>query len=182
MYEILEPILYFIIGIFIILLVAPIIGVGLLLARDFATKNFFAFKRKTKRAIKTPVKAKPKAKKVTLFTKLNKSQKHWFRLVDMRANALDFKFLKKHHTPITYGNEHYIEYKANELEVPEDKREKVAFDRVEGLASIQNYINNNGSEKQKFHFLASWYGAIFYASSIGINVDKYQDLIDGTEQ
>ena len=184
MYEILEGILYFIIGIFIILIVGPIIGAGFLISKDFATKKYFAFKRKAKRSIKTPVKPKPKKpkpKKVTLFTKLNKSQKHWFGLVDMRANALEFNFLKKTYTPTTYGMEHFQEYRDNEFQVPENKREKVALDRVKGLASIQNYIKSNGSKKQKFHFRASLYGAILYASSLGINVDKYTDLIDWTE-
>ena len=35
------------------------------------------------------------------------------------------------------------------------------------------YIKSNGSKKQKFHYESSLKGALLYASSLGINIDKY---------
>ena len=71
------------------------------------------------------------------------------------------------------GKEHFVEYKNNEFRVPKEKRQEVALSRVEGLSSIRDYIKIKGSKKQKFHYESSLKGALLYASSLGINIDKY---------
>ena len=65
-----------------------------------------------------------------------------------------------------------LEYKSNEFQVPEDKREEVALGRIEGLLSIRDYIKSSGSKEQKFHYESSLKGALLYASSLGINIDE----------
>jgi len=114
-----------------------------------------------------------KTKKETT-SKLTDDQKYWKGLVDMRVNAMPFDFIERTYTVDSLGKDHFGEYKANEFQVPEDKREEVALGRVEGLSSIRDYIQSNGSKEQKFHFDSSIIGALLYASSLGINVDKYK--------
>ena len=114
-----------------------------------------------------------KPKKETT-TKLNDSQKYWLGLVDIRVNAMPFDFIIKTYTVDSLGKEHFDEYKSNEFQVPEDKRKEVALARVEGLSSIRDYIQSNGSKEQKFHLDSSIIGALLYASSLGINTDKYE--------
>ena len=116
---------------------------------------------------------KTKPKKETI-TKLTDDHKHWLGLVDMRVNSLPFDFYKRTYTVDRLGKEHFGEYKINEFKVPEEVREEVAMSRVEGLSSIRDYIKIKGSKEQKFHFESSIKGALLYASSLGINVDKYQ--------
>ena len=111
-------------------------------------------------------------------TKLNDSQKHWLGLVDIRVNALPFDFIKRTYTVDSLGKEHFDEYKINEYQVPQDKREEVALARVEGLSSIRDYIQSNGSKEQKFHLDSSIKGALLYASSLGIDTSIYEDLFD----
>ena len=116
---------------------------------------------------------KVKSKKETT-TKLTDNQKHWLGLVDIRVNALPFDFIKRTYTVDSMGKEHFVEYKNNEFRVPKEKRKEVALSRVEGLSSIRDYIKIKGSKKQKFHYESSLKGALFYASSLGININKYQ--------
>jgi|TARA_B110000858_G_C17502508_1_gene336646 hypothetical protein len=105
--------------------------------------------------------------------RLTDEQKHWLGLVDIRVNALPFDFIKRTYTVDSMGKEHFIEYKNNEFRVPKDKIQEVALSRIEGLLSIRDYIKSNGSKKQKFHYESSLKGALLYASSLGINIDKY---------
>ena len=99
-------------------------------------------------------------------------QTHWLGLVDIRVDAVSFDFIKKEHTVDSYGEEHNNEYKINEHSVPKDKRQEVAQSRVDGLLSIKDYIKNNGSEEQKFHYESSLKGAVLYASSLENNSDQ----------
>ena len=112
-------------------------------------------------------------RKKTKDTKLTDYQKHWLGLVDMRVNATNFDFIKRTDTVDSYGQGHFIEYKANEHRVPKEEREEVATNRVNGLLSIQDYINKEGSEEQKFHHASSLKGAKLYASSLWV-----QDQLD----
>jgi|TARA_B110000858_G_C17718179_1_gene433927 hypothetical protein len=115
--------------------------------------------------------SRPEKKETT--TKLSDNHKHWIGLVDIRVNSLPFDFIKRTYTVNSMGQEHFLEYKNNEFNVPKDKRNEVALSRVEGLSSIRNYIKSNGSKAQKFHYESSLKGALLYASSLGINVDNY---------
>ena len=90
-------------------------------------------------------------RKKTKDTKLTDYQKHWLGLVDMRVKATNFDFIKRTYTVDSFGQEHFNEYKANEHRVPKEEREEVATSRVNGLLSIQDYINTEGSEEEKFH-------------------------------
>ena len=121
------------------------------------------------------VKTKPKKVKSQkeLKIKLTDEQKHWLNLVNIRVDALPFDFIERTYTIDSMGEEHASEYINNEFKVPKDKRKEVALSRVEGLSSIQDYIKSNGSKKQKFHYESSLKGALLYASSLGINIDKY---------
>ena len=112
-------------------------------------------------------------RKRTKDTELTDYQKHWLGLVDMRVNATNFDFIKSTYTVDSFGQEHFSEYKANEHRVPEEEREEVATSRVNGLLSIQDYINKEGSEEQKFHHASSLKGAKLYASSLWV-----QDQLD----
>ena len=118
--------------------------------------------------------AKPKKVKSQkeLKIKLTDEQKHWLNLVNIRVDAMSFDFIERNYTVDSMGKEHFIEYKDNEFKVPKDKRKEVALSRVEGLSSIQDYIKSKGSKKQKFHYESSLKGALLYASSLGINIDK----------
>jgi len=112
-------------------------------------------------------------RKKTKDTKLTDYQKHWLGLVDMRVKATNFDFIKRTYSVDSFGQEHFNEYKANEHKVPKEEREEVATSRVNGLLSIQDYINKEGSEEQKFHHASSLKGAKLYASSLGV-----QDQLD----
>ena len=112
-------------------------------------------------------------RKKTKDTKLTDYQKHWLGLVDMRVNATNFDFIKSTYTADSFGQEHFNEHKANEHRVPKEEREEVATSRVNGLLSIQDYINKEGSEEQKFHHASSLKGAKLYASSLWV-----QDQLD----
>ncbi len=92
----------------------------------------------------------------------------------LRIFIRPFDFIKRTYTVNSLGEEHFAEYLANQVQVPEDKREEVALARVEGLSSIRDYIQSEGSKAQKFHLDASIKGALLYASSLGVNVDKYK--------
>jgi len=122
-------------------------------------------------------------RKKTKGTELTDYQKHWLGLVDMRVKATNFDFIKRTYTVDSFGQEHFNEYKANEHRVPKEEREEVATSRVNGLLSIQDYINKEGSEEQKFHHASSLKGAILYASSLGINFEQpLQDKEEVIEQ
>ena len=111
--------------------------------------------------------------KKELKIKLTDEQKYWLNLVEIRVNALPFDFIERTYTIDSMGEEHASEYINNEFKVPKDKRKEVALSRVEGLSSIRDYIKSKGSKKQKFHYESSLKGALLYASSLGINIDKY---------
>ena len=111
-------------------------------------------------------------RKKTKGTELTDYQKHWLGLVDMRVKATNFDFIKRTYTVDSFGQEHFNEYKANEHRVPKEEREEVATSRVNGLLSIQDYINKEGSEEQKFHHASSLIGAILYASSLGLHFEN----------
>jgi hypothetical protein len=115
---------------------------------------------------------KPKPKKETT-TKLTDDHKYWLGLIDTRVNSMPFDFIKRTYTVNSLGEDHFDEYKNNEFRVPKDKRKEVALSRLKGLSSIRDYIKSNGSKAQKFHLDSSIKGALLYASSLGINVDKY---------
>lgn len=114
---------------------------------------------------------KTKSKKETKI-KLTDEQKYWLNLVNIRVNALPFDFIERTYTVDSMGEEHASEYINNEFKVPKDKRKEVALSRIEGLSSIRDYIKSKGSKKQKFHYESSLKGALLYASSLGINIDK----------
>ena len=122
--------------------------------------------------INTAVNTKEAKPKKETKIRLTADQKHWLNLVDIRVNAMSFDFIERNYTVDSMGKEHYIEYKDNESKVPENKRKEVALSRVEGLSSIGDYIKIKGSKEQKFHYESSLKGALLYASSIGINVNK----------
>ena len=105
---------------------------------------------------------------------LNDDQKHWLGLVDMRVNSIPFNSIKDIYTAEALGNEHFIEYKKNETEIPETERQEVALSRVKGLLSISDYILRNGSDAQKYHYKSSIKGAILYANYNGINIDEFK--------
>ena len=133
---------------------------------------------------------KRKQNKKEKTTELTDYQKHWLGLVDMRVNAVPLDSIKEMHTIDSYGEGHFVEYKMNEHRVPEDEshemaqtRVEVAQTRVDGLLSIRDYINTNGSEEQKFHYESSLKGAKLYASSLGINFEQpLQDKEEVIEQ
>lgn len=104
--------------------------------------------------------------KKTPDIKLTDDQKHWLGLIDMRVSAVNFNLVKSTHTTYSYGESHFHEYKANEERVPKNEREEVAKSRVEGLLSIQDYIEAWGSEEQKFHYESSLIGAVLYRNSL----------------
>ena len=114
-----------------------------------------------------------KSKKIKI-SDLNDDQKHWLGLVDMRVNSIPFNSIKDTYTVETLGNEHFIEYKKNENEIPETERQEVARSRIKGLLSIREYILSNGSDAQKYHYKSSIEGAILYANYNGINIDEFK--------
>ena len=113
------------------------------------------------------------ADELILEVELTDEQKYWLNLVNIRVDALPFDFIERTYTIESMGEEHASEYINNEFKVPKDKRKEVALSRVEGLSSIRDYIKSKGSKKQKFHYESSLKGALLYASSLGINIDKY---------
>lgn len=115
---------------------------------------------------------KKSIKKKIKISDLNDDQKHWLGLVDMRVNSIPFNSIKDIYTTEALGNEHFIEYKKNETEIPETERQEVALSRVKGLLSISDYILRNGSDAQKYHYKSSIKGAILYANYNGINIDE----------
>ena len=120
-------------------------------------------------------------RKKTKGTELTDYQKHWLGLVDMRVKATNFDFIKRTYTVDSFGQEHFNEYEANEHRVPKEEREEVATSRVNGLLSIQDYINKEGSEEQKFHHASSLKGAKLYASSFGVQAKLDQLNFDFNE-
>jgi hypothetical protein len=130
------------------------------------------FLSKEQQIEKIKKKTTPKPKKKMVITD---DQQHWIKLVDMRVNAMPLDFIERiGDTVDRLGKSHASEYKSNEFRVPEDVREEVALDRVEGLSSIRDYIQSEGSKAQKFHLDASIKGALLYATSLGVNIDKYK--------
>lgn len=129
-------------------------------------------KSKKKTTPKPKKKTTPKPKKKLGITD---DQQRWMELVDIRVNAMPLDFFERiGETVDSLGRSHADEYKSNEFRVPEDVREEVALDRVEGLSSIRDYIQAEGSKAQKFHLDASIKGALLYAASLGVNIDKYK--------
>lgn len=114
----------------------------------------------------------------------NDAQQSWINLLNGRVTAMplnsDSSGLRSGGDMLYgggvdgLGEMHFDEYKSNEFQVPEDKREEVALGRIEGLLSIRDYIKSEGSKAHKFHLEASIKGALLYASSLGININKYK--------
>jgi len=113
----------------------------------------------------------------------------WMHIVNVRTKLMP---LNSDGTELTTGSDiddlgkmHYEEYKTNESNVPQNKRKEVAINRIEGLSSIREYIQSEGSDEQKFHLDASIIGALLYASSIGkhLNEDllKYKEMSEKLE-
>lgn len=122
-------------------------------------------------------KIRKKPKKTTNKKKwiLTEDQEYWIELVNIRVNSMPLDSTASiGFTVDSLGRAHFEEYKTNEFRVPEDKREEVALDRLQGLLSIKEYIKNKGTKAQKFHHEASLNGAILYASSLGLNIEDYK--------
>ena len=79
----------------------------------------------------------------------------------------NWKKLKDIHNIIT--NDHLLEYKANDPNIPKDIRKKAAKERVKGLLSIKDYVLKNGDKEQIFHLESSLKAAETYATSLGFN-------------
>lgn len=125
---------------------------------------------KKEEKIKLEVKKSPKVK-VSKSKKhvINENNKQWLDLVDARVKSMPMDFMERvGYTINSLGNDHFDEYRTNEEYVPENKREEVASNRVRGLKSIRDYIQNEGNNAQIFHLDASIIGAKLYASSLGI--------------
>lgn len=106
---------------------------------------------------------------------LKGDQQHWIEFVNQRVNSMPLDLTQKiEFTSDSLGEAHFEQYKADEFRVPNDDREEVATDRLEGLVSIKEYIKIKGTKAQKFHYKASLKGAILYASSLGINTKQYE--------
>tara|TARA_R110002012_G_scaffold143739_1_gene301937 strand:+ start:2137 stop:2538 length:402 start_codon:yes stop_codon:yes gene_type:complete len=122
---------------------------------------------------KTTSEPRATVKKTKKKLVITDDQQRWIELVDVRVNAMPLDFIKRiGETVEGLGMSHFDEYKSNEFRVPEDVREEVALDRFEGLSSIRDYIQSEGSKAQKFHLDASIIGARLYASSLDVNIDK----------
>jgi|TARA_B110000211_G_C14031023_1_gene532140 hypothetical protein len=106
---------------------------------------------------------------------INKFQrnKDAIELLEMRVQAMPMDVMERFgYTTDSLGNDHFNEYKANESNVPKEKRDEVALDRLKSLRAISTTIQEKGSKAQKFHLEASLKGALLYASSLGINTDE----------
>jgi len=145
--------------------------------------DFFKKKKNIEKMVPNTSEPKPTAKKPKKKTTpkpqkklvITDDQQRWMELVDIRVNAMPLDFFERiGQTVDGLGRDHADEYKSNEFRVPEDVREEVALDRVEGLSSIRDYIQAEGSKSQKFHLDASIKGALLYATSLGVNIDKYK--------
>ena len=101
---------------------------------------------------------------------LTEDQNRWITLVDHRVKSMPLETLKKlGDTVDIIANDHLLEYKANEPNIPKDIRKKVAKERVQGLLSIKDYVLKNGDEEQIFHLESSLKAAELYASTLGLN-------------
>lgn len=101
---------------------------------------------------------------------LTEDQERWLELLDRRVKSMPLETLKKlGDTVDIIANDHLLEYKANEPNIPKDIRKKVAKERVQGLLSIKDYVLKNGDEEQIFHIESSLKAAELYASTLGIN-------------
>jgi len=116
---------------------------------------------------------KRKQNKKEKTSELTDYQKHWLGLVDEYVKQEDFDFIKTTYTIDSLGEEHFelLLSEDDEHGVTKDERKEGVQSRVDGLLSIRDYINTNGSEEQKFHYESSLKGAVLYASSLGINFD-----------
>jgi hypothetical protein len=124
-------------------------------------------------------KSKKDEDKIYKSDNLNDFDPYWLEAVNMRVNSmpLNSNSTKLKSTGVDsdgLARMHASEYKDNEFRVPADKRIEVAKDRVEGFFSLKEYLKNNGSKAQKFHLDASLKGAIIYAKTLGVNIDKYK--------
>jgi hypothetical protein len=107
-------------------------------------------------------------------------QEYWINIINVRVEKMP---LNSDATKLTHlgggvddlGKMHYEEYKTNEPNVPQNKRNEVALNRIEGFFSIRDLIQNNYSKEHKFHLDASIKGALLYALSLGLNVAEYYD-------
>ena len=104
---------------------------------------------------------------------LSEDQKYWLELINMRVDAMPLDSAKTMgYTIKKLAKEHFNEYKANEGNVPKNKRKSVASNRVKGLLSIRDVIKKHGAEELNFHFEASLMGASLYLDSFVNNNDN----------
>ena len=113
---------------------------------------------------------KRKQNKKEKTSELTDYQKHWLGLVDEYVKQEDFDFIKTTYTIDSLGEEHFelLLSEDDEHGVTKDERKEGVQSRVDGLLSIRDYINTNGSEEQKFHYESSLKGAKLYASSLEV--------------
>jgi tetratricopeptide (TPR) repeat protein len=108
---------------------------------------------------------------------ISDNELYWIDVIDMRVRSMPFTFnsnknkMTFHQSLDELGKEHCEEYKFGEYRVPENKRNEVALERIQGFFSIRDYIQSEGNNEQKFHLDASLIGALLYASSL-VNINE----------
>ena len=108
---------------------------------------------------------------------ISDNELYWIDVIDMRVKSMPFTFNSNKNKMTFYqsldelGKEHCEEYKFGEHRVPENKRNEVALERIQGFFSIRDYIQSEGNDEQKFHLDASLVGALLYASSL-VNINE----------
>lgn len=101
------------------------------------------------------------------YSALSEDQKYWLELLNMRVDAMPLDSAKTMgYTIKKLANEHFNEYKANEANVPKNKRKSVASNRLKGFSSIRDVVKKHGTEELNFHFEASFLGASLYNDSV----------------
>ncbi|WP_430927179.1 hypothetical protein [Polaribacter marinivivus] len=121
---------------------------------------------------------KRKQNKKEKTSELTDYQKHWLGLVDEYVKGGDYYFEETKWTIYSLAEEHFelLLSEDDKHGVPKDERKEEMQYRLDGLLSIRDYINTNGSEEQKFHYESSLKGAKLYASSLGINFEKQKPI------
>ena len=104
--------------------------------------------------------------------KLYKEQKYWLKVVDTRVKSMPN--IEHNMNFSQLADAHFEEYcNRNNKGVSSKKLKEEAIDRVLGFSSITGFINNYGTEKQKFHQRASYRGAVLYARHLKINDEEW---------
>jgi len=107
---------------------------------------------------------------------LTKNQLMWLDLINKRIDC-DFSEVWKKGEWKEFGEMHGSEYKSNEDMIPSNERKHVALDRIARFLSISDYVDNQGSDAQRFHLYASLYGARIYATSLGLE-NEIESLLE----